>query len=63
MVVSTKSYHCRCLRRASKRYCVRLVDVGLEPLWRNEIDLVVYLPVWRMPGRCYGRFVWVCLPG
>ncbi|KAH3819291.1 hypothetical protein DPMN_121025 [Dreissena polymorpha] len=45
---------------ARQRSCVRLVDAGLEPLRRQyENDLVVYLPVWNMPGRCSGRFVWV----
>ncbi|KAH3787554.1 hypothetical protein DPMN_165680 [Dreissena polymorpha] len=45
---------------ARKRSCVRLVNARLEPLRRKcEIDLVLCLPVWRMPGRCSGRFVWV----
>ncbi|KAH3711107.1 hypothetical protein DPMN_070607 [Dreissena polymorpha] len=45
---------------ARKWSSVRLVDARLDPLRRQyEIDLVVYLPVWSMPGRCSGRFVWV----
>ncbi|KAH3854093.1 hypothetical protein DPMN_096632 [Dreissena polymorpha] len=32
----------------------------LDPLRRQyEIDLVVHCPVWSMPGRCSGRFVWI----
>ncbi|KAH3858584.1 hypothetical protein DPMN_101212 [Dreissena polymorpha] len=43
---------------ARKRSCVRLVDSG--PFRRQyAIDLVAYLLVWNIQGRCSVRFVWV----
>ncbi|KAH3801093.1 hypothetical protein DPMN_154738 [Dreissena polymorpha] len=44
-----------CIR---KRFCICLVVAGLVPLRdQYEIDLDVYLLVWRIPGRCSRRFV------
>ncbi|KAH3785636.1 hypothetical protein DPMN_163729 [Dreissena polymorpha] len=43
-----------------KRSCDCLVYAEFERFWSQyEIDLVVFLPGWSMPGRCSGRFVWV----
>ncbi|KAH3858487.1 hypothetical protein DPMN_101111 [Dreissena polymorpha] len=45
---------------ARKQSCVRLVDGGHEQFWPQfDIDLVVYLPVWSMPGSYSVWFVWM----